>query len=52
MSVDLKVLQQKLAEYKVYNACQYVQGLIESMRYMWIRYRTTEKNFGKFKTYY
>lgn len=33
MSVDLKLLQQKLAEYKVYDAWQYVQGLMESMRY-------------------
>ena len=32
MPVDFKALQQKLVDYKVYDAWQYVQGLLESMR--------------------
>ena len=45
MSVDLKLLQQKLAEYKVYDAWQYVQGLMESMRYAHLSKELTEKLF-------
>lgn len=34
MSVDFKLLQKKLAENKVYDAWQYVEGLIETLNYM------------------
>ena len=45
MSVDLKLLQQKLAEYKVYDAWQYVEGLIESIRYAHLSKQLAEKLF-------
>lgn len=38
MSIDLKLLEKRLAEYKVYDAWQYVQSLQETLSYMNISY--------------
>ena len=45
MSVNLQLLQQELAHYKVYDAWQYVQGLMESMRYANLSRDLAEKVF-------
>ena len=38
MAIDLKLLEKRLAEYKVYDAWQYVQSLRETLGYMNISY--------------
>ena len=38
MAIDLKLLEKRLAEYKVYDAWQYVQSLRETLGYMSISY--------------
>ena len=45
MSIDLKLLEKRLAEYKVYDAWQYVQSLRETLSYMILSYRLLLKAY-------
>lgn len=45
MSIDLKLLEKRLAEYKVYDAWKYVQSLRETLSYMILSYRLLLKAY-------